>query len=128
MDPAGLQPLDPEGHRPPGDGESGGGHLPRPPSPRAPSGPREEGKDRPRTTSRIAEVEVVCRRVVVVDRELHEPQSQDARVKIEIPLRLARDRSHMMDTRYRICHGNRPFVEDPPAFPVLELHLSEKML
>ena len=41
--------------------------------------------------------EVVDGRVVLVDRLLHEPQAEDARVEVDVSRRVARDARHVVD-------------------------------
>ena len=58
----------------------------------------EERDIRARTALLVGVEQVVDRRVVLVDRLLHEPQSEHARVEGDVPGRVARDARHVMDS------------------------------
>src|SRR5688500_11392372 len=61
------------------------------------AGPGEEGQDTSRGACCVAEVEVVGAGIVEVDGSLHEAESENPGVEVQISLGVARDRGHMMD-------------------------------
>lgn len=65
-------------------------------APRA--GPWEKCDDCSRPSGPVAEIQMIRARIVEVDRAFHEPQAKDLGIKIEIALRIGRDRSDMMNT------------------------------
>ena len=74
-------------------------------------GPGEErhyGAGFPR---RVAVVQVVAKRVVEVDRLLHQPQAQEARVEVHVLLRVARDGGD-------VVYAREPNLLHPVLLPV----------
>src|SRR5262249_50299686 len=61
--------------------------------------PRKERQDRSGSTDVVAEVQVIRTRIVEVEGELHQAQSDHLRVEVERPLRVARDRCDVVNTR-----------------------------
>ena len=53
---------------------------------------------------RVAVVEMVGLGIVIVDCEFDKSQAKNAGVEIQIPLRVARNRRHMMDAEYLFAH------------------------
>src|SRR4029077_11436372 len=62
-------------------------------------GPRKKGENCPRRPAIIAEVKMVRSRIVKIDGALDETQTEKRDVKIEVPLRIAGDRSDVMQSR-----------------------------
>ena len=60
--------------------------------------PREKSDNRSRRPDSVAKIKMVCARIVKIDGALHQTQSEKLRIKIEIALRIACDRSDMMNT------------------------------
>src|SRR4029077_357143 len=63
------------------------------------SRPRKKGENCPRRAAIIAKVKMVRSRIVKIDGALDETQTEKRDVKIEIPLRIAGDRSDVMQSR-----------------------------
>src|SRR5437899_6325444 len=91
------QPLDPESQRARQHGERRDGDLARPLAPGSRAGPGEEGHDAPRIADLIAEVEMVGLRIVEVHGALHQPETEQPHVEVEVLLRVTRDRGDVMD-------------------------------
>src|SRR5450432_2044728 len=60
-------------------------------------GPWKECDDCARVPNPVAEVKVIGARIVEVDRPLHQTQAQNARIEVEVSLRVTRDCSDMMN-------------------------------
>lgn len=60
-------------------------------------GPRKKREDRSRVPNPVAKVKMIRARIVEVNGPLHQAKAQDARVKVEVSLRVARDSGDMMD-------------------------------
>ena len=91
------QPLDPESQCARQHGERRDGDLARPLAPGSRAGPGEEGHDAPRIADLIAEVEMVGLRIVEVHGALHQPETEQPHVEVEVLLRVTRDRGDVMD-------------------------------
>ena len=68
------------------------------------SRPGKKSENRSRGAAIIAEVEMVRSRIVKIDGTLHETQTEKPDIKIEIPLRIAGDRSDVMKSRNFAVH------------------------
>src|SRR5262249_45832518 len=55
-------------------------------------------QDRSRCAAPIAEIEMISTRIIEIDGAFDEMQAEKSHVKIERPLRITRDRSHMMES------------------------------
>jgi hypothetical protein len=97
--------LDPEPDRAGKDGERCDGNLSRTLTSATCVRPRKEGHDTSGGALRIAEIEVVRRGIVEIDRSLDEPQAEDAGIEVEIALGVARDSRDMMDAGSCKSHG-----------------------
>lgn len=64
--------------------------------------PRKKRQDRSRSSGLVPEVEVIGSRVVEIHRELHESQSEDRGVEIEIALRIPSDGRDVMNPENRV--------------------------
>src|SRR4029077_14484907 len=68
------------------------------------SRPRKKRQDCSRRPAPIAEVKMVRSRIIKIHRALHETQTEKPDIKIEVPLRIARDRSDVIKSRDFIVH------------------------
>ena len=66
--------------------------------------PRKEREDGAGVPNAIAVIEVVSCRIVEVDGELDEPESDEAGIEIDIGLRLAGDGGDVMDAKNFFTH------------------------
>ena len=108
FEPPSGQAFSPKAQGTGGNGEGGGRRLPDPLAPLVGAGPREEGEDGSRVSRRIAVIEVVGVRIVIVDGQLHQPQAEDSGVEIQVPLRVAGDRRHVMNAEEFGAHRIPP--------------------
>src|SRR5437762_543933 len=96
--------LDPETDRARQHRERRHRHLPRPDATASRPGPGKEGHDAARRTDFVTVVEVVGLRIVEVDRALHEPQSEESGIEVDVPLRIAGDRGDVVKAE-DVAHG-----------------------
>src|SRR5207249_2904559 len=66
--------------------------------------PGEEGQNSARLSLFVSEVEVIGARIVKVDGQLYQAQSQQLRIEVQIPLWVARDHGHVMDSEDTRLH------------------------
>src|SRR5579863_5272582 len=88
-----------------GHGERRDGQLPGADAAAHGAGPGKERHDRSRMSPPVPVIEVIGRWVVVIDGQLHQPQSKDARVEVHVLLRVTGDRGHMMQSE-NIWHSS----------------------
>jgi len=98
------QPFDPEANGAGQYGKGGYGDLTTALPPAASVRPREKSEDASRTSLLVTEVEVVRRRIVEIHRALDEPQTKNAGVEVEIPLRVTGDTGDVMNTGSAEAH------------------------
>src|SRR5712692_9601669 len=79
------------------------------------SWPGKERHDGARMTQLIPIIQVVGPWVVKVDRQFHQPQTQHPGVEIDIALRVAGNRRHVMNAENFFTHSLSPF---PPSCKV----------
>src|ERR1700736_1229241 len=80
--------------------EAGGNYLSGAARTATSSRPREESEDCSRRPNAIAEIKMISARIIKVNRPLNQSQPKKLRVKIEVALRIGRDRSNVMDSAY----------------------------
>ena len=91
-----------------GCSEGGDRHLSGP-DPTVPGpGPWEKSQDGSRMAPGITIVEVVGSGIIEIDCDLDQAQSQDARVEVDVALRIACNRSYMVDSQDRVLHYPLP--------------------
>src|SRR5262249_40620953 len=66
--------------------------------------PGEEREDRTGVADLVAIVKVIGRRIIEVDRFLHEAKPENAGVEVEVALRLSRDGGHVMNAGHCALH------------------------
>src|SRR5262249_44243958 len=96
----GGESVDPPTHGVGGDRQTGRRDLSRSDLALSALAVREEGEGGTRRSQPISIVEVVGARVVEVDGDLHQPEAEDARVKIDVGLRIVGDGGHVVDAQY----------------------------
>lgn len=89
-----LFPISDRGGR---NGETCRNHLPEAAAASARAGPRKKCDRRSWPSGAIAEIEMIRRRIIEVNRAFHKAKAEHARVEIEIRLWLGRDGGNMMD-------------------------------
>src|SRR5262245_25808653 len=67
-------------------------------------------------TVRVGEEEMIRTRIVLIDAPLHEAHSQDAKVEVEVRLRIARDTRDVMNAA-DVAHSHVPFELGASATP-----------
>jgi len=83
-------------------------------NPASRSRPRKKRQDCSGCAASIAEVKMVRSRIVEIDSTFDEPQPKQPNIKIEVPLRIARDRRDVMkSTDFVFHHAGYPM---PPTF------------
>src|SRR5438270_6889011 len=92
-----TQLLFPKRHRIARHGEADRGHLPAPAGASSRSGPGEKGNDGSRTPDVIAKIKMVAPGIVEIHCPLDQTQPERLAVKVEIALRISRDRGDVMD-------------------------------
>src|SRR5207253_1875740 len=98
-----TQLLFPKRHRIVRNGEADRGHLPAPAGASSRSGPGEKGNDGSRTPDVIAKIKMVAPGIVEMHCPLDQTQPERLAVRVEIALRISRDRGDVMDG----CAGRR---------------------
>src|SRR6266446_6256949 len=92
-----TQSLFPKCHRILWNGEADGGHLPAPPSASSRSRPGEKGNDGSRTPDVIAKIEMITPGIVEIYSRFDQMQPERLGVKVEIALRISRNRGDVVD-------------------------------
>jgi hypothetical protein len=79
------------------------------------SQPRKKGENCSRRAAIIAEVKMIGSRIIKIHRALHETQAKKPDIKIEVPLRIARNRSDVMKSRdFAVHQGDDDVRSDSP--------------
>src|SRR5882762_9475490 len=79
------------------NGEADRGHLPTPAGASAPSRPGEKRNDCSRAPNVIAKIKMVTTRIVEIHSPFDQTQPERLGVKVEIALRISRNRGDMMN-------------------------------
>src|SRR5207248_8980892 len=58
--------------------------------------PWKECQDRSRRSTLIAKIEMIRTRIIEVDGPFYETETEKSHIEVQVSLRIARDRSHMM--------------------------------
>src|SRR5262249_7742113 len=75
--------------------------------------PRKKRENCSRRAAIIAEVKMVRSRIVKIDGALDETQTEQPDIKIKVPLRIAGDRSDVMQSRNFAVHDDLPIKSFP---------------
>src|SRR5262245_44539046 len=99
-----AEPVRPVGKRSFGDQKrSRGGLAGARASPRR-TGPGKESQNRPGLSGLVAVIQVVARRVIKIDRKLHQAKAKHSGVEIHILLGIPTNRRYMMNTQNLWVH------------------------
>src|SRR4030095_8262943 len=88
--------------------ERGHSYLTMPLAPFLCPRPRKESENRPRGALGVAIVEMIGLGIVIVNREFDKSQAENAGIEIQIPLRVARNRRHVMNAENFFTHSVVP--------------------